>query len=128
MVPAMDAVLATLPQDKAGAGSGLVQTLRQVSGAFAVAGLGSLLSSVYTQQLPANAPPIAKQSIVAAAKLGDPGLLHQAQLAFVRGMDAVLLVSAAAALVGALLTLLFLPSQAKSEGVQESEHELARVA
>jgi EmrB/QacA subfamily drug resistance transporter len=128
MVPAMDAVLATLPEAKAGAGSGLVQTLRQVSGAFAVAGLGSLLNSVYTRELPANAPAPARQSIVGAAKLGDPALLHQAQLAFVAGMDTVLLVSAAGALLGAVLTLLFLPSRRKPVVVQESDHELARVA
>jgi EmrB/QacA subfamily drug resistance transporter len=128
MVPAMDAVLATLPVAKAGAGSGLVQTLRQVAGAFAVAGLGSLLNSVYTRQLPVDAPAAARQSIVSAAKLGDPALLHQAQLAFAHGMDTVLLVSGAGALIGAVLTALFLPSRTKPEGVQESDHELARVA
>jgi EmrB/QacA subfamily drug resistance transporter len=129
MVPAMDAVLATLPEHRSGAGSGLVQTLRQVAGAFAVAGLGSLLSSVYRANLPASAPQPARESIVAAAALPDPALFEQAKRAFLEGMDAVLLVSSAAALLGAILVALFLPRSPKPEVVQESDHDdLARVA
>jgi EmrB/QacA subfamily drug resistance transporter len=109
MVPSMDAVLGTLPPERTGGGSGLVQTLRQVAGAFAVAGLGSVLSSVYAANLPASAPELARSSVVGAAQLGDPVLLAQARTAFVTGMDAVLLVCAAGALLGALLVWAFLP-------------------
>ncbi|WP_020523160.1 DHA2 family efflux MFS transporter permease subunit [Catelliglobosispora koreensis] len=103
MVPAMDTVLASLPEAKAGAGSGLVQTLRQVAGAFAVAGLGSLLNSIYSNGL--SGP--AKESIVAAARLGDPAVLFQAQANFVSGMDVVLIVCAIGSVAGAALVAAF---------------------
>ncbi|GIH10142.1 MFS transporter [Rhizocola hellebori] len=128
MVPAMDVVLATLPEHRSGAGSGLVQTLRQVAGAFAVAGLGSLLSSVYRAQLPADAPAAARESIVAAAALPDPALFEQAKHAFQAGMEAVLLTGAGAAMLGAILVALFLPRTPEPGVVRESEHDLARVA
>lgn len=123
MIPAMDAVLATIPPAKTGTGSGLVQTLRQVAGAFGVAGLGSLLNSVYV----ARAPEAARSSIVAAAELGDPVLLAQAQAAFASGMDAVLLVCAVGSLVGAGLVAALMrestPEPAAEAVLQESEYD-----
>ena len=51
MAPAMDAVMAAVGGDEAGIGSAVTNTLRQVGGAVAVAGLGSLLSAVYSDRL-----------------------------------------------------------------------------
>uniref|UniRef100_UPI001F5EDFD3 MFS transporter n=1 Tax=Actinomadura fibrosa TaxID=111802 RepID=UPI001F5EDFD3 len=68
LIPAMDALLAALPADQAGRGSGLVQTLRQTGGTLGIAALGSLLSAVYrdrvgTGGLPADAADAARDSI-----------------------------------------------------------------
>ena len=105
MVPAMDAVLAVLPPGRTGTGSGVVQTLRQVAGAFGVAGLGSLLSSIYAAHLPSTAPEAARESIVAAVR--DPALAPVAREAFLSGMDGVLLACIVGAFVGALLVAVF---------------------
>ncbi|WP_067476821.1 DHA2 family efflux MFS transporter permease subunit [Actinomadura hibisca] len=137
LVPAMDAVLARLPDGQAGRGSGLVQTLRQTAAALGVAGLGSLVSSVYrgevsTGGLPEEAAVLARDSIggaaSAAARLGDPALLASARDAYVSGMDAALAVCALATFVTGLLLWVFLPAvppeRAPDAGdAAESDHE-----
>jgi EmrB/QacA subfamily drug resistance transporter len=122
MVPAMDAVLAVLPPGRTGTGSGVVQTLRQVAGAFGVAGLGSLLSSVYAARLPSSAPDRARESIVAAVR--DPALAPAAREAFLSGMDSVMLACASGALLGAVLVILFYRSAAAVEQLDDPQREL----
>src|SRR5690242_13508041 len=51
VVPAMDGALAALPADRAGSGSGLLMTLRQVGGAIGIALLGSLLAGAFRDRL-----------------------------------------------------------------------------
>ncbi|MFG2717353.1 MFS transporter [Streptomyces sp. NPDC048416] len=116
MVPAMTAALATLPPDRAGSGSGLLMTVRQVGSAVGIALLGSLLSGAYAHGLPSGAPPAAGDSVVAAhlvaAATHDPRLAPAADTAYVHGMGVVLFVCFAAALATALLAAALL---AKSE-------------
>jgi hypothetical protein len=137
MIPAMDAVLAALPADRAGRGSGLVQTLRQTGGTLGVAGLGSLLAAVYrdrvaTGGLPADAAGAARDSIGGAVRvagrLDDGALLASARDAYVHGMDAVLAACGAAALAAAALLWLFMPRPAARDAApasdaRESTHE-----
>jgi hypothetical protein len=137
LIPAMDAVLAALPADQAGRGSGLVQTLRQTGGTLGVAGLGSLLAAIYrdrvaTGGLPPDAAGAARDSIggavTVAGRLGDGGLLASARDAYVHGMDAVLGACAAAALAVAVLLWLFQPGRAREDAAPtahdpESSHE-----
>ncbi|MEU5000847.1 MFS transporter [Streptomyces sp. NPDC021622] len=112
VVPAMDSALGALPVERAGSGTGLLMTVRQVGGAIGIALLGSLLSGVYvdrldTGSLPAGAADTAGDSVVAAhtiaGRLGLPGLAESADSAYVTGMGVVLWVSGVAALVTALL-------------------------
>ncbi|MFI0450990.1 DHA2 family efflux MFS transporter permease subunit [Actinomadura sp. 6N118] len=139
MIPAMDVVLARLPDDQAGRGSGLVQTLRQTGGALGIAGLGSLLSVVYRDRidldgLPAEAAGTARDSIGGAAavaeRLGPPQsasrLLASAQDAYVHGMNAALAVCALGALIVALLVWIFQPPPERARPAAdspESDHE-----
>jgi AcrR family transcriptional regulator len=51
LTAAMDAVLSALPPDRAGAGTGLSQTLRQLGGALGIAILGSVLAGTYQSRL-----------------------------------------------------------------------------
>ncbi|MEV5824554.1 MFS transporter [Spirillospora sp. NPDC052242] len=140
LIPAMDALLSSLPAHQAGRGSGLVQTLRQTGATLGVAGLGSLSSAVYRGDvevggLPPEAADAARDSIGgavdAAGRLGDPGLLASAREAYVAGMDAVLLACAAGALVTAVLLWRFLPGGTAGAGAAaggdaaESTHEHA---
>jgi EmrB/QacA subfamily drug resistance transporter len=112
VVPAMDAALGALPADRAGNGSGLMMTVRQTGSALGVALLGSLLAGAYTGRLdttdvPAAAADRAGESVVAAHvvadRLGLQRLADSANLAYVHGMNVVLLVIGAASLVTALL-------------------------
>jgi EmrB/QacA subfamily drug resistance transporter len=125
MVPAMDGVLATLPEERSGSGSATLQTMRQVGGTLGVAVLGSLLSAAYVSGLPAGAPETTKESITGALAVGDAALLRAAREAFVTGMDQVLLACGPAALVAAVLMAIFLPGRTPKAGeTAESEYEL----
>jgi hypothetical protein len=122
VVPAMDGALGSLPADRAGSGSGLLLTVRQVGGAIGIALLGSLLAATYaarinTSGLPAAAAHTAGDSVVAAhlvaERLGTPRLAASADAAFVHGMSTALTVCGIAALVSALLVAALLPAPAR---------------
>ena len=51
MPPATEAVMSVVPRERAGSGSALTNTARQVAGALGVAVLGSILAQVYRGQL-----------------------------------------------------------------------------
>ncbi|MEU6535271.1 DHA2 family efflux MFS transporter permease subunit [Streptomyces sp. NPDC047000] len=118
MIPAMDGALAALPVDRAGSGSGLLSTLRQVGGAIGIALLGSLLSGAYRDRLdvtglPGKLADTAGDSVVAAhlvaGRTGSARLAASANGAYVHGMGVTLLVCGIAALLAALLAGLFMP-------------------
>jgi DHA2 family integral membrane protein (MFS transporter) len=56
MAPATNAIMSAVPREKAGAGSAVNNTVRQVAGALGVAILGSLLAVLFRSDLGANAP------------------------------------------------------------------------
>ncbi|MBC3842728.1 MFS transporter [Streptacidiphilus sp. 4-A2] len=123
MVPAMGAAMAVLPEDRAGVGSGLLQTLRQCAGAIGVALLGSLLLSTYTGRLhttglSAAAAHTARGSVSAAQavadRLHDTALALSAHSAFVHGMTLVLLVCGGAAALSAVLIAVRMPGDTPS--------------
>ncbi|RKN50307.1 MFS transporter [Micromonospora endolithica] len=129
--PAMDAVLGALPPERAGAGTAITMTLRQVGGALGVALLGSLLAKGYTDRvdvtgLPAPAADAACESLAAAlaaaARLGEPALAASAQSAYLHGMTIVLYTTAAIAVLSALLTAALLPGRPHSAEDTTPEH------
>jgi DHA2 family integral membrane protein (MFS transporter) len=56
MSPATNAIMSAVPREKAGAGSAVNNTVRQVAGALGVAILGSVLVVVFRNDLGTNAP------------------------------------------------------------------------
>ena len=125
MPPATEAVMSVVPRERAGSGSALTNTARQVAGALGVAVLGSILAQVYRGQLsphlttlPASAQNAATGSITAtdtvAAKLGHAGLrLDQfGDAAFVHAMHVTTAISAVIILAGALVVLVWMPGRA----------------
>nr|WP_296772230.1 MFS transporter [Rhodococcus sp. (in: high G+C Gram-positive bacteria)] len=56
MTPATNAIMGAVPRDKAGAGSAVNNTVRQVAGALGVAVLGSLLAVAFRADLGAGTP------------------------------------------------------------------------
>jgi MFS transporter, DHA2 family, multidrug resistance protein len=121
---AMNAALGALSPEHGGVGSGLIQALRMVGGAFGAAILGSVLNASYRGALdlgglPAQAAIAVEDSVAAgvaiADRLGSPDLLESVQVAFIHGMDVAYLVCAAAAVAGAGLALAFMPRRGATE-------------
>jgi EmrB/QacA subfamily drug resistance transporter len=125
---ATESVMSTLPREKAGVGSAVNNTVRQVAGALGVAVLGSVLSSVYRNQmggdlagtqLPAQAQAAAKESIAGAygvAEHAGPAaarLVVNANDAFMAAMHWAAAGGVLAALLGVLVALLWLPGRTR---------------
>jgi predicted MFS family arabinose efflux permease len=141
MPAATSAVMDVLPRERAGAGSALTNTARQVAVALSVAILGSILAVFYRHSLspslthlPAAARTAASSSITAtqavAQQLGTTGrsLLVPANDAFVHAMHFTSLVAALLALAGGFVVLRWmpgLPAKAAQAGDGEYETELA---
>lgn len=125
MAPSTDAVMGAVPLAKAGVGSAMNDTTRQVGGAFGVAILGSILNTIYSSNmadsvagLPPQAGGPAQDSVgaaigVAAQIGGQQGqdLLDAARTSFVEGMHVAFLVAAGAALIAALMVFKFMPAR-----------------
>ncbi|MET9557042.1 MFS transporter [Streptomyces sp. NPDC006645] len=129
MPPVTVTVMQALPREKAGSGSAINNTFRQVGGALGVAVLGSLLSSTYRGEIeghlgavPAAARDAAGESIEAtmavAEKLGPAGapLMDSASDAFLSAMQVAALGSAGVALIGTVVVALFMPGRKAPEG------------
>lgn len=127
MAPATESIMGSLPQDKAGVGSAVNDTTRELGGALGVAVLGSLLASGYASSLakansvtalPEGVGALVQESLGAALQvaggLGAAGdaLADAARASFVDAMGLGLAVAAAAALIGAVISGLFLPGRA----------------
>jgi predicted MFS family arabinose efflux permease len=138
MPPATEAVMSVVPRERAGAGSALTNTARQVSGALGIAVLGSILAQVYRAQLsphlaalPAAARGPAAGSITAtqavAARLGTAGhdLANFADSAFVHAMHVTTIASAAITLLGVAVVLIWMPGRSGRPGASP---ELATAA
>jgi EmrB/QacA subfamily drug resistance transporter len=130
MAPATESIMGSLPRHKAGVGSAVNDTTRQVGGALGVAILGSLLASSYGSSLGEGVPAAARASVGGALQLagqlgGEPGaaLAAAARSAYVDGMGVGVLVAAGVALLGSVIALAFLPSRARMEPEPGSEIE-----
>ncbi len=125
MPPATESIMASLPREKAGVGSAIGNTVRQVAGALGIAILGSVLSGVYRSRIsdhlgavPAGARSDAGNSIaqtyataqhVAPAAAGP--LINSANDAFISAMHYASFGAALAALVGFIVVVKWLPSK-----------------
>ena len=130
--PATDAIMGAVPPGKAGAGSAVNDTTRELGGTLGVAVVGSVMASVYATHVlqsltslgaPPAAAAAARQSVVAgltiAARL-PPAIqavaAQAARQAFVDGLSAGSLVAAAGAAAAAAAALAFLPARARPPG------------
>jgi EmrB/QacA subfamily drug resistance transporter len=140
MAPSTESIMGSLPPAKAGVGSAVNDTTRQVGGALGVAIIGSVLASTYGtkvgdavsgQPLPGGVANEVENSLgfalETASRLGGPAgetLANTARTAFVDGMHQGFLVAAAAALVGAIVALVWLPARARRATEElEAEYE-----
>ena len=142
MAPATDAIMGSLPLAKAGVGSAVNDTTRQVGGAVGVAVVGSVFTSVYAAELVDGVrndavPPVAldtaKEGIgnafgVAARLGGQTGadMVAVAKSAFVDAFHVGLFVGAAVALIGAIAVLIWMPARARREDLDRQALEYTR--
>lgn len=126
---AASAALKTVPSDQSGVASALIQAMQKVGAPFGSAILGSVLATVYRSQLtltglpPAVADAVKRSlfaGVAAAETLHSPALLDSVRHAFVEGMDAALVVSAATAALAMVLALIFLPGPTTQAARAES--------
>ncbi|MFE7560086.1 MFS transporter [Kitasatospora sp. NPDC057500] len=130
MPPITVAIMGALPREKAGAGSAVNNTFRQVGGSLGVAVLGAVLSTVYRDgisdrlaQLPGEelrekAGESLEATLAVAARLGDRGkeLVGPANDSFIHAMHVVAGLSAVITVGGALLAWFLLPGKAPADG------------
>jgi EmrB/QacA subfamily drug resistance transporter len=124
MAPATATIMAALPQAKAGIGSAMNDTTRELGGALGIAVLGSIFASAYrssvNDDLAGLPPDIADQvngslgeALQVADRLGPraPEVISAAQHAFVDGMSRALSTGAVVAYAGAVIALVVLTKQ-----------------
>ncbi|MEW2575445.1 MFS transporter [Streptomyces syringium] len=139
MPPATVSIMQSLPREKAGSGSAVNNTFRQVGGALGVAVLGSLLSTTYRDGISGTLDDVpglsdsarhaAGESIEGtlglAEKLGPSGkaLIGPAQDAFIHAMHITVTGACAVALLGAAVVALFLPGKAAAAAAGQPRPE-----
>lgn len=77
MAPATESIMGAIPREKAGVGSAMNDTTRQMGGALGVAVIGSVLASVYRPQVAHNL----ESTVLAKVASGNGVLAHQAHQA-----------------------------------------------
>jgi MFS transporter, DHA2 family, multidrug resistance protein len=137
MATTASSVLAELPPERSGVGSGVMQALNKTGGPLGSAILGSVLTGAYLAHLDVSGLPTPAadelresifRGVAVATQTHSQALLHSVRAAFVRGLDEALLVSAGIALIGAVLALVFLPrtsgAEATARGSARADKEL----
>ena len=144
MPPAMESILSTLPRERAGVGSAVANTVRQVGGALGVAVLGAVVMAVYRGEiapaagaLPPAAGEGARESIAGAYavadRLGAPELIPAADQAFLTAIHTSAGAAAAITLLAVLVVLRWLPGRPRPAEPEQPAGEpqpaaLARVS
>lgn len=122
MAPSTAAIMSSLPLGKAGVGSAMNDTNRELGGALGVAVLGSILATRYSHGIgavldgaPDRLADAARTSLggaIGVAEItGNPALAAAARQSFTDAMSVALLVGAAVALVAAVFVGRVLPRQ-----------------
>jgi hypothetical protein len=131
--PSTEAVMGSLPREKAGVGSAVNDLSREVGGVLGVAVTGSVFLSLYSPRLvelftklpgllgalPHGVLDQARESVGAAYVVGtkspafvQPRVFHAVSESFMHGFGAACVFVAVAALIGSVAALRFLPARA----------------
>ena len=138
MAPATEAIMGSLSADKAGVGSGVNDTTRELGGTLGVAIVGSVFASIYSgrlgsdsviKALPAEVRSTMERSIAAAHEVigqlpaGIGGVRDAVDNAFLDGLQVGSLVCAAIALGAAVVVAVLLPARARQSTSATTELE-----
>jgi MFS family permease len=112
--PLSGGIMAALPSDRAGTGSGLQSVARELGSALGVAVVGSVLNARFTTLLPpALRTPDAPSTVAAAHQhTADAAVLHDVAAAFTTAMSAGLRTAAAIVVVLGIAVVAWLPRTA----------------
>jgi EmrB/QacA subfamily drug resistance transporter len=144
VAPATESIMGSLPRAKAGVGSAMNDTTRQVGGAVGVALLGSILVSAFRPHVrdalrghvPGSFLGRIEDSLGSALGVARdvPGarpyasrIVDAAQSSFVSGMHAAVLVAAAIAVIGAVGVVIWLPARARTHPDDVADEALDQV-
>ncbi len=126
--PATNSIMGAVPIDKAGVGSAMNDTTRQLGGALGIAVLGTVLNQIYVShlsgignlispaQLASSENSVQAAHLVAAALTNSDtahSLISAADQAYVVGMNQALIFGAIVLIAASLFVLRFLPSQVR---------------
>jgi len=128
MPAATDLIMATLPPARAGVGSAVNDTVRELGGVLGVAVIGSIAATTYTATLRPDLGRFPELTDPMRAVITDNvgaaiGMSHQvgangaeiaslARTAFVDSMSGALWIAAAAAVIATVLAVVYLPREA----------------
>ena len=134
MAPATDAIMGSIPKERAGVGSAVNDTTREIGGALGVAVLGSITAGSYAASITADPRFAALQQAAPQAaaavrdSVGGASLVAQqvggqaadaitrvANSAFVQALDHTVFVGSGVALLGAIVALVWLPAQPRTD-------------
>jgi EmrB/QacA subfamily drug resistance transporter len=137
--PATESIMGSLSADKAGVGSAVNDTTRELGGTLGVAIVGSVFASVYSSRLsgstvlanlPADARATMERSMAAAqrviAQLPQgvvPDVRAAVNTAFLDGLQIGSLVSGGIALTAAVIVAWLLPARARQAATAQTEPE-----
>ena len=111
------ALMGSVPQEHAGVGSALNDTVQQAGAALGIAMLGSALANSFTARMPDGTPEAARGSIgealAVAGSTGDNGLAQFAKTAFAEAMSGTFVVSAIGVLGSAVLAFVLIRDKKK---------------
>ncbi len=139
---ATESIMGSLSADKAGVGSAVNDTTRELGGTLGVAVVGSVFSSVYASalsdgpvfaQLPTETQALTEESVgaaqIVAGELGAaaPAYLAEVSDAFISGFGVASLVVAGIAGAGAVFAAKFLPPCADDVDVEARELETVAI-
>ncbi len=135
MTPATNSVMGSVPVEKAGMGSAMNDTTREIGGAIGIAVMGSMLSSQYTSTLQADIAALPAEtrsqiseqvreaiesSIAGAIEVAESvggadgdRIREGASAAFVSGQDLAMWVAVGASVLGAAVALIWLPARSQ---------------
>jgi hypothetical protein len=138
MTPLTTLIMASVPLNRAGVGSAMNDTTRELGGALGVAILGSVVASVYAREIADVASQISDPQARGVVESGLPGavgfaeqapaefaqvaaeVLDSAKQAFVDGMSAAAMLGAAVVVLASVLAYRLLPGRQES-GVDHPE-------
>lgn len=128
-VPSSDAIMGSIPKEKAGEGSATNAAIRQIGSSLGIALIGGITQLGYSstivksaayQALGSSAAAGAKDGLAGALQVGSQmgssgdAIVEAAKSAFVRGLDAGMFMTAVVAFVGAAVAFRFIPKKTRT--------------